>query len=205
MVITPIMQGLKDIFVRMRNNTIPQISGYYDTIVKRGNDVDVYTNKAAIEILSKQDKQALDNIQQYINGLSDADLITYISQYLSKEAVDEYTKYLSNPDIKGAIARSILEATLPDKRKAGIKVGTSSKGGDMSIKLPANTTKLILYAAAWKGVTGLSLNISGATANPTSIALTADDGISNSTPFTLSGNEDNFKFEIALSDIIMNE
>lgn len=85
--------------------------------------------------------------------------------------------------------------------KAGIKVGTSSKGGDMSIKVPANTTKLILYAAAWKGVTGLSLNISGATANPTSIALTADDGISNNTPFTLSGNEDNFKFEIALSDI----
>jgi hypothetical protein len=52
-VITPIVQALKDIFVRMRNNTVQQISGYYDTIVKRGDDVDVYTNKAAIEILSK--------------------------------------------------------------------------------------------------------------------------------------------------------
>jgi len=52
-VVTPIVQALKDIFVRMRNNTVPQISGYYDTVVKRGDDVDVYTNKAAIEILSK--------------------------------------------------------------------------------------------------------------------------------------------------------
>ena len=83
----------------------------------------------------------------------------------------------------------------------GIKVGTSKAGGDMSIKVPANTTKLILHAAAWKGVTGLSLTISGATVDPSSIDLTADDGISNNSPFTLSGNEDDFKFEITLSGI----
>ena len=85
--------------------------------------------------------------------------------------------------------------------KAGIKVGTSSKGGDMSITVPANTTTLHLHAAAWKGVSGLSLNISGATANPTSISLTADDGISNNSPFTLNGNESDFEFSIALSNI----
>ena len=83
----------------------------------------------------------------------------------------------------------------------GIKVGTSKAGGDMSIKVPANTTKLILHAAAWKGVTGLSLTISGATVDPSSIDLTADDGISNNSPFTLSGKEDDFKFEITLSGI----
>ena len=83
----------------------------------------------------------------------------------------------------------------------GIKVGTSSKGGDMSITVPANTTKLTLHAAAWKGVSGLSLNVSGATASPKSIALTADDGISNNSPFTLSGSESDFEFEISLSDI----
>ena len=42
---------------------------------------------------------------------------------------------------------------------SGIKVGTSSKGGDMSITVPSGATKLVVYAAAWKGVTGLSLNI----------------------------------------------
>ena len=83
----------------------------------------------------------------------------------------------------------------------GIKIGTSKNGGDMTIKVPANTTKLILHAAAWKGVTNLSLNISGATASPANIDLTADDGISNNSPFTLSGKEDDFKFEISLSDI----
>lgn len=87
--------------------------------------------------------------------------------------------------------------------KDGIKVGTSSKGGDMTITVPANTTKLTLHAAAWKGVSNLSLTISGATTSPTSINLTANDGISNNTPFTLSGNvnESDFKFEITLSNI----
>ena len=85
--------------------------------------------------------------------------------------------------------------------KAGVKVGTSKLGGDMTVTVGAGATKLTLYAAAWKGVSGLSLNISGATTSPTSIALTADDGISNNSPFTLSGSEDNFKFEIELSNI----
>ena len=71
----------------------------------------------------------------------------------------------------------------------------------MSIKVPANSTKLTLYAAAWKGVTGLSLNLTGATVSPASISLTADDGISNNSPFTLSGNESDFVFEITLSNI----
>ena len=83
----------------------------------------------------------------------------------------------------------------------GMKVGTSKAGGEMTITVPANTTKLTLHAAAWKGVTGLSLNISGATASPASISLTADDGISNNSPFTLSGNEIDFVFEIALSNV----
>ena len=83
----------------------------------------------------------------------------------------------------------------------GIKVGTSSKGGDMSITVPANTTTLKIHAAAWKGVSGLSLNITGATASPSSITLTADDGISNNSPFTLNGNESDFEFEITLSNV----
>lgn len=85
--------------------------------------------------------------------------------------------------------------------KDGIKVGTSKAGGDMTITVPSGATTLHLYAAAWKGVTGLSLNISGATTSPASIALTADDGISNNSPFTLSGTESNFKFDITLSNI----
>ncbi len=92
----------------------------------------------------------------------------------------------------------------------GIKVGTSSKGGDMSITVPSGATKLVLYAAAWKGVTGLSLNItktsgaSSAAISSSSIALTADTGISNNSPFTLSGTESNYRFELTLTNITAN-
>lgn len=84
----------------------------------------------------------------------------------------------------------------------GIKVGTSSKGGSMSVTVPAGTTHLHVHAAAWKGVNGLSLDITGATVSPTSISLTADPGISNNSPFTLSGSASDFYFVIELSDVI---
>ena len=83
----------------------------------------------------------------------------------------------------------------------GIKVGTSKLGGDMTITVPAGTTHLHLHAVAWKGVTGLSLNITGATTSPSSISLTADDGISNNSPFTLNGSASDFYFVVALSNI----
>ena len=85
--------------------------------------------------------------------------------------------------------------------KDGIKVGTSKAGGTMTVTVPSGTTKLHLHAAAWKGVTGLSLNITGATVSPSSISLTADEGISNSSPFTLSGSASSFYFELSLSNI----
>ena len=82
-----------------------------------------------------------------------------------------------------------------------IKVGTGKKGGDMKITVPAGTTKLHIHAAAWNGVSGLSLNISGATATPASLSLTADDGVSNSSPFTLSGSPKDFYFEVTLTGV----
>lgn len=85
--------------------------------------------------------------------------------------------------------------------QTAIKVGTSSKGGSMIVTVPANTTKLHVHAAAWNGVTGLSLNITGATVSPSSIALTADSGISNNSPFTLSGDPEDYYFELTLSDV----
>ena len=84
-----------------------------------------------------------------------------------------------------------------------IKIGTSSKGGDMTITVGAGATQLRLYAVAWKGVTGLSLNITaptGVTTDPTSIALTADDGATASSPFTIA-NVESYLFTISLSGV----
>ena len=84
----------------------------------------------------------------------------------------------------------------------GIKVGTSSKGGDMSITIPAGATMLHIYAAAWNNVNGLSLNITPTDkVTITSIALKANSGIANNSPFTLSGNEYDYQFDIPLQNI----
>ena len=71
----------------------------------------------------------------------------------------------------------------------------------MSVTVPAGTTHLHLHAAAWNNVSGLSLNISGATATPSSISLTSNSGISGNSPFTLSGNASDYYFVIELSGI----
>lgn len=87
---------------------------------------------------------------------------------------------------------------------SGMKVGTNSKGGAFTITVPANATKLTLRAAAWNGVSGLSLNITPTTkVSPTSLSLTANTGIANNTPFTLStgSNEADYQFDITLSSI----
>lgn len=93
-------------------------------------------------------------------------------------------------------------STATVNEKDAIKVGTSKAGGDMTITVPAGATSLEFYAAAWNGVTGLSLNITPtANVSPISVSLTADTGISGNSPFTLSGAESSYKFTIALSNI----
>ncbi len=82
-----------------------------------------------------------------------------------------------------------------------IKVGTSKLGGDMKVTVPAGTKKLHVHAAAWSGVTGLVLNITGAASTPTSITLSPDTGISGNSPFTLNGKAEDFYFAITLNDI----
>ena len=84
--------------------------------------------------------------------------------------------------------------------KDAIKLGTSKAGGSFTITVGAGTTKISLYASAWKGNAG-KLTISGATTTPTELSLTADDGLTNNSPFTLTGNESDYLFEITLTGI----
>ena len=85
--------------------------------------------------------------------------------------------------------------------KPAIKVGKSSAGGDMTITVGAGATELVFYAAAWNGVTGLALNITGATVNPTSVDLTADSAIAGTATDYAISDESQYKFVIALSNI----
>ena len=128
-------------------------------------------------------------------GMANSEVAT--AQYTITGIVDYPTLETSNVILTAGTNGS----TATVNGEEAIKVGTSSKGGDMSVTVPAGTTKLHIHAAAWNGVTGLSLNISGATVSPTSIALSADSGISNSSPFTLNGNPEDFYFVLELSNI----
>ena len=88
----------------------------------------------------------------------------------------------------------------------GIKVGTSKLGGTMTVTVPAGAKYLHLHAAAWNGVTGLSLNITPNTnISPTSIALTADTGVSGNSPFTLSGDPEDFYFVIEFTTALAEQ
>lgn len=83
-----------------------------------------------------------------------------------------------------------------------IKAGTTKLAGAVAITVPAKTVKLYLHAAGWNKES-VTLDITGATANPSSLTLTADSGISNNSPFTLSGeiDADEYFFEIGLSGV----
>ena len=76
-----------------------------------------------------------------------------------------------------------------------IKAGTGSVYGAVVVTVPAKTQALHLHAAAWKGET-VTLNITGA--SPSSLALTADDGMNSNSPFTLSNSPIGQAFDLTV-------
>lgn len=102
---------------------------------------------------------------------------------------------------------SKADIKIGNKTVTGVKVGTSSKGGDLTITIPAGSTNLRFYAAAWKGVSGLSLKITkssgaaDASISPETVDLKADAGMTGNPTFTLDGEEKNYRFDLTLSNI----
>ena len=82
----------------------------------------------------------------------------------------------------------------------GIKAGTSSKVGAIQITVPENTKYLHLHAAAWNNTT-VSLAVTP-TGYSSDIALTANSGIANNSPFTFDGDasSDNYYKVITFSE-----
>lgn len=83
-----------------------------------------------------------------------------------------------------------------------LKAGTSKNAGAVEITVPANTTNLHLHAAGWNEES-VTLSITGATVNPSSLKLISNTGIAGNSPFTLSegSNVADYYFNIALSNI----
>ena len=88
----------------------------------------------------------------------------------------------------GSSAKVIINST----EYEAMKLGTSSKVGTMTFTIPVGTTKIHLHVAGWNGK-NTKFNISagnGVTLATTSITSTADAGINNNSPFTISSTSD---------------
>ena len=126
--------------------------------------------------------------------------VTIAATFMEEGATDWSLVETSNVLMKKENGTNAYENTV--NLRPAIKIGTSSLGGSYKISLPAGTTKLHLHAVAWKGVTGLSLNVTGATATPSSIALTANDAITGTpTAWTITNPAD-YYFVINFSNIV---
>jgi hypothetical protein len=126
--------------------------------------------------------------------------VTIAATFMEEGATDWSLVETSNVLMKKENGTNAYEHTV--NLRPAIKIGTGSLGGSYKISLPAGTTKLHLHAVAWKGVTGLSLNVTGATATPSSIALTANDAITGTpTAWTITNPAD-YYFVINFSNIV---
>ena len=77
-----------------------------------------------------------------------------------------------------------------------LKIGTSSKAGIATLKIPAGTTKVSFYAVAWKGKTATIKASVGETQVATQ-SLTANEGAADRTPYKMTV-EDSDKYTITL-------
>lgn len=197
--------------VTAKTITVTVNEGASYSISGTNNDWTVTDNKGTITVAPKAANTDTENAKVMtltITHLGDKSITKQVVCTQAKSSggtVDYSTVMTSNVAIaggeNGSAVKVVVDAESAEEFDA-IKVGTSKKGGNMTITVPSGAKKLYLHAAAWKGVSNLSVTITGATVSPESIAPTADDGITGSaTTFTLSGDATTMCFELALTDI----
>lgn len=85
-----------------------------------------------------------------------------------------------------------------------LKIGTSSKVGDITITIPAGSKRAVFYAVACKGkATTLEFSTGGVTTG--SIDIKANDGAINNTPYTLTVSDkvnEGDKYEVVVPEAL---
>ena len=109
---------------------------------------------------------------------------------------DYSTDYTGNVTLStdGGSNASECQIIISDNSYNGIKAGTSTKAGAVMVTVPSGTKYLHLHVAAWNN-TNVSLVVTPEDYSD-NIALTANTGIANSSPFTFNGDpstEDYYK------------
>ena len=133
-------------------------------------------------------------------------LLAFLAIPLGMRGQSDYsTDYSGNITLstEGGSNASDCQVIISNTPYDGIKAGTSGKTGAVMITVPSGTKYLHIHAAAWNNTTAsLAVTPEGYSDE---IALTANTGIANSSPFTFNGDpstSDYYKvvtFENALS------
>ena len=111
------------------------------------------------------------------------------------------TKYSSNVTLTAGSNAQNAKVVISETEYDAVKAGTGSKGGNVTVTVPAQATKLHLHAAGWSGENpAISITApDGVTISPASISATADAGISSNSPFTLKNDPVGQYFALSLS------
>ena len=109
--------------------------------------------------------------------------------------------YTSNVTLTAGSNAQNAKVVISETEYDAVKVGTGKVGGNVTVTVPAQATKLHLHAAGWSGENPV-ISITapdGVTVSPASISATADAGISSNSPFTLKNDPVGQYFALSLS------
>ncbi len=81
-----------------------------------------------------------------------------------------------------------------------VKLGTSSKSGDVTITIPAGTKTLELYALSWKKNKDCKITVTGCGETPVEIDLKSNDGVSGNPPYTIATTDGEARYSISVTD-----
>ena len=86
---------------------------------------------------------------------------------------------------------------------AGCKIGTSSATGTVTITVPASTVYLSVHIAGWKDkAVTIGVSVSSGSISPSEHSVKSDSGVTGNSPFTLSGDENDYLCTYDLTDIV---
>lgn len=168
--------------------------------------------KAEFYIPIKPFKAAANKLKITVNGyektpVSTADVefkagkIETVNFKYNKPAPSGFaTTYTSNVTMTAGANSQAAKVIIGGTKYDAIKAGIKKQAGELTITIPAGTTKLHIHAAGWKGDAS-SFTIEGATVSDKTITLISDTGVANDTPFTLEGDPTNYYKELILTGV----
>ncbi len=80
-----------------------------------------------------------------------------------------------------------------------VKLGTSKKGGNFTITIPAGTKTLEFYALSWNGK-ACKLTVSGCTATPVELDLKSNSGVAGNPPYTVATTDGEARYSITITE-----